>query len=105
MAFTAILRYYASAIEPLLLCIIPSKFRKMQKDHYAMALDKIHRRMASDKLDDFMSPMLDEKINPNFQRMSLSEVESTMALVIIAGWFHQILSFADRDYQQRWSLI
>lgn len=82
MAFAAVTRYYAG-LEPLLLRLIPPSIRKMQTDHYAMALDKIHRRMDSKARDDFMSPMLND--NPNFERMSLPEIESTMALMIIAG--------------------
>lgn len=83
-AFAAVTRYY-TGLEPLLLLLIPPSIRKMQSDHYSLALDKIHRRMKLKSRIDFMTPMLDEDNNPNFEKMSLSEIESTMALMIIAG--------------------
>ncbi|RYP20418.1 hypothetical protein DL765_002794 [Monosporascus sp. GIB2] len=76
-------RYYAG-LELLLLRLVPASIRKMQSDHYATALDKIHRRMAvSTERHDFMSPMLEN--NPNFERMGRPEIVSTMSLLIIAG--------------------
>jgi cytochrome P450 len=83
MALAAATRYYAG-LESLLLQLVPASIRKMQSDHYATALDKIHRRIASaTKREDFMSAMLEN--NPNFERMSLPEIESTMSLLLIAG--------------------
>jgi cytochrome P450 len=82
MAWAACTRYYAG-LEPLLLRIIPARIRKMQDDHYALALDKVHRRMASQSREDFMKPMLEN--NPGFEKMSQPEVESSMAILILAG--------------------
>lgn len=61
---------------------MPSHIRKIQSDHYAMALEKIHRRMEVPRRDDFMSTFLEN--NPNFEKMSIPEIESTMA-ILIAG--------------------
>ncbi|CAJ2506593.1 Uu.00g077790.m01.CDS01 [Anthostomella pinea] len=82
MAFAAVTRYYAG-LEPLLLFLRPPSIRKMQDDHYEMALEKIHRRMAGSDRDDFMSPML--KNNPDFDRMTVPEIESSTAILILAG--------------------
>ena len=83
MTLAAATRYYPW-LEFLLLKLIPPGIKKMQKDHYQVALDKIHRRMNLEKeRDDFMTPVL--KNNPNFERMSLEEIESTFSLLIVAG--------------------
>lgn len=64
--------------------LVPASIRKMQQDHYATALDKIHRRMdLVTARDDFMTPMLEN--NPNFEKMSIPEIESTTALLLVAG--------------------
>ncbi|KAI1387309.1 cytochrome P450 [Hypoxylon trugodes] len=78
----AITRYYAG-LETLLMHFIPSSLRKKQTDHYAMGLERIHRRMASSHRDDFMAPMLEN--NPDFERMSVSEIESTMPIIVLAA--------------------
>jgi hypothetical protein len=83
MTFAAAARFYPF-FELVLLTLLPAKFRKMQKDHYQVALDKIHRRMNLEKQrDDLMTPVLNN--NPNFQNMSLEEIESTFSLLIVAG--------------------
>ncbi|KAL9118644.1 MAG: hypothetical protein Q9187_004808 [Circinaria calcarea] len=83
MALAAATRYYVG-LEPLLIRLIPASIRKIQRDHYATALDKIHRRMnLAPERDDFMTPML--KNNPNFEKMSIPEIESTTALLLLAG--------------------
>ncbi|PSR97189.1 cytochrome P450 [Coniella lustricola] len=83
MAFAAMTRYYYG-VESFLQCLIPPGIRRMQREHYAIAHDKITRRMAAnDDKDDFVRPLL--RGNPNFEKMSLPEVESTMAIMIIAG--------------------
>jgi cytochrome P450 len=84
MALAASTRYYAG-LEPLLIWLLPAKLRKIQQDHYATALEKIHRRMSiSTTRADFMSSMLGDD-NLNFERMSLAEVESTTSLLLLAG--------------------
>lgn len=83
MALVAATRYYIG-LEPLLIRLVPASIRKIQRDHYATALDKIHRRMdLATERDDFMTPML--KNNPNFETMSIPEIESTTALLLLAG--------------------
>ncbi|TVY78561.1 Versicolorin B desaturase [Lachnellula suecica] len=83
MTLAAATRYYPS-LETGLLQFLPAKIKKMQRDHYQVALDKIHRRMNLEKeRDDFMTPVLKE--NPNFEKMSLEEIESTFSLLIVAG--------------------
>ncbi|KAK3934390.1 cytochrome P450 [Diplogelasinospora grovesii] len=85
MALAAATRYQPG-LEPFLLRLVPASIRKMQSDHYALAVSKIHGRMAAKaRREDFISPMLDPQINPGFRKMSLPEVESTMSLLLIAG--------------------
>ena len=56
----------------------------MGKDHYATALEKIDRRMnLATQRNDFMTPLLEN--NEDFDKMSRAEIESTMALLLIAG--------------------
>lgn len=84
MALAAATRYYIG-LEPFLIRLLPPRIRKMQSDHYATALGKIHRRMnRSTAREDFMTPMLNSN-NPNFTKMSLEEIESTTALLLVAG--------------------
>ena len=84
MALAAATRYYAG-LESFLIWMLPTSIRKIQRDHYATALDKIHRRMdRTTARDDFMTPMLDEN-NPNFEKMSVPEIESTTSLLLLAG--------------------
>ena len=83
MALVAATRYYAG-LESFLMRLVPATIRKMQRDHYAIALDKIHRRMdLATEREDFMTPML--KKNPNFEKMSIPEIESTTAMLLLAG--------------------
>ncbi|KAF7913291.1 hypothetical protein BELL_0892g00020 [Botrytis elliptica] len=61
------------------------RIRRMQIDDYPTTLDKINRRIErKTALEAFMTPMLDDN-NPSFQKMTLAEVESTTALLLIAG--------------------
>lgn len=83
MALAAATRYYIG-LESLLIWLLPTSIRNLQREHYAAALDKIHRRMDLETArDDFMTPML--KNNPNFKKMSIPEIESTTALLLLAG--------------------
>jgi cytochrome P450 len=83
MAFLALTRFYWG-LEPLLLRLVPASLRRMQQDHYNIALEKIHRRMNLEmERPDLMSPVL--KANQNFEHMSRDEFESTFAMLIIAG--------------------
>ena len=83
MVFAATTRYY-SGLEYVLLQLVPASLKKMGEDHYATALEKIHRRMnLATQRDDFMTPLLED--NQEFEKMSLPEIESTMALLLVAG--------------------
>ncbi|MCJ1439449.1 hypothetical protein MMC27_008843 [Xylographa pallens] len=83
MALAAATRYYPG-LESLLIWLVPASIRKIQHEHYATALDKIYRRMGlTTERDDFMTPMIEN--NPKFERMSIPEIESTTALLLIAG--------------------
>ena len=83
MTFLAATRFYPF-LELVLLKILPSSIKKMQEDHYQVALDKIHRRLnLKEEREDLMTPVL--KNNIKFEKMSLEEVESTFSLLIIAG--------------------
>ncbi|MCJ1473373.1 hypothetical protein MMC13_002024 [Lambiella insularis] len=76
-------RYYP-LLESVLLMLVPRSLMKKQQDHYSLAVTRIHRRMNldTDRLD-FMTPVLKE--NKGFGRMSLQEIESTYALLILVG--------------------
>ncbi|MCJ1405111.1 hypothetical protein MMC11_008337 [Xylographa trunciseda] len=83
MTLLAATRFYP-LLHHTLLTLVPPSIRRMQRAHYAVALDKIHRRMNLEKpRADFMTPVLAH--NPNYSRMSLEEIESTFALLIVAG--------------------
>ena len=83
MTLAAATRYFP-LLEALLLKLIPPSIRKLQRDHYQITLDKTHRRMNYEKhRDDFMTPVMHD--NPNYERMSLEEIESTFSLLIVAG--------------------
>jgi cytochrome P450 len=81
MVMFAATRYYP-LLEKTLMALVPASMRKMQDDHYAIAQEKIQRRMNSEVFrDDFMTPVLAD----NFSNMSRDEVESTYQMLIIAG--------------------
>ena len=83
MTLAAATRYYPF-IEFLFVRLIPKRIKEMQQDHYQLALDKVHRRLNLEmKRDDFMTPVI--QFNQDFKRVSLSEIESTFAMFIVAG--------------------
>lgn len=58
----------------------------MQKDHYNIAREKIHRRMNLEKQrSDFMTSVISPSRNPHLSKMTLEEIESTFSILIIAG--------------------
>lgn len=85
MAIAAATRYYLPpGVERLIIWMLPTRLQNIQRDHYATALDKIHRRIERKTAPaDFMTPMLNQ--DPSFEKMSLSEIESTTALLLLAG--------------------
>ncbi|KAF2871082.1 isotrichodermin C-15 hydroxylase [Massariosphaeria phaeospora] len=85
MVMLAATRFYP-LLEKTLMALIPPSLRKMQDDHYQIAAKKISRRMNFEKTrNDFMTPVLDPKTNPDFENISRDEVESTYQILIIAG--------------------
>jgi hypothetical protein len=59
MVMLAATRFYP-LLETVLMALISTSMRKMQKDHYEIAQKKISRRMNSEKSrDDFLSPVLE----------------------------------------------
>ncbi|KAF2967339.1 hypothetical protein GQX73_g6274 [Xylaria multiplex] len=81
-AFAATTRYYYG-LETLLMQLIPRSILKMQDDHFAFAKARVDQRMILSQRDDFMTPMLED--NPNFEKISIPEIQSTMAVLILAG--------------------
>lgn len=76
-------RYYP-LVEAVLLTLIPPSLKKKQQDHYNLAVTKIHRRMNLEtKRYDLMTPVL--KRNKDYHKMSIQEIESTYALLILVG--------------------
>ncbi|KAK4163687.1 cytochrome P450 [Cladorrhinum sp. PSN259] len=88
MTFSIGTRYYPW-VERLLLLLIPPSLKKQQVDHFRFTVDKLHQRVAdkSDKAGqiDFVGPMIDEKTNPGYTKMSMAEIESSISNVILAG--------------------
>ncbi|KJZ71038.1 hypothetical protein HIM_09565 [Hirsutella minnesotensis 3608] len=83
MVYAASTRFYpwiASFTEKL----IPKSVMDLQRQHTEFANAKINRRLnLQTNRPDFMTPFL--KHNPGFKHMSKEEIESTFALIIVAG--------------------
>ncbi|TGO62839.1 hypothetical protein BELL_1102g00030 [Botrytis elliptica] len=86
MALAAVTQYFPG-LDSLILKLLPASTRKMQEDHFAYAAEKIHRRLQRPESaeGDFMTVMLDPKNNPEFSKMSMPEIESTTALLLLGG--------------------
>ncbi|KAF7954467.1 hypothetical protein EAE96_005588 [Botrytis aclada] len=86
MALAAVTQYFP-VLDSLILKLLPVSTRKMQEDHFAYAAEKIHRRLQRPESaqGDFMTVMLDPKNNPSFSKMSMPEIESTTALLLLGG--------------------
>ncbi|KAF7898488.1 hypothetical protein EAF00_004934 [Botryotinia globosa] len=86
MALAAVTQYFPG-LDSLVLKLLPASTRKMQEDHFAYAAEKIHRRLQRPESaeGDFMTVMLDPKNNPDFSKMSMPEIESTTALLLLGG--------------------
>ena len=83
MIYAAATRFYPS-IEWLFYKLLPKSVMEMQRQHTAFANDRIHRRLSLEKdRPDFMTPFM--KDNADFRHMSLGEIESTFAIIIVAG--------------------
>ena len=75
---------YWPPLEKFLTKMMPASIVKSQQDHFQLAVDKMNRRMNLEKeRDDFVSHVM--KRNKDFKEMSLEEMQTTFAMLIIAG--------------------
>ena len=83
MVFVAATRFYP-LLHNVLMWMIPKSVLEAQKNHTRFANERINRRLniETDRAD-LLAPFI--KSNPNFQNMSLGEIESTFAVIIVAG--------------------
>lgn len=85
MALAGVMQYFPS-LESLIFKLLPARIRKMQAGHFSNAAEKIHRLQRPEAaVGDFMTVMLDQKNNPNFSKMSMPEIESSVALMLLGG--------------------
>ena len=83
MVFAAATRFYP-AVEWLFRMSLPKSVMELQRKHTEFVNERIHRRLDL-KTDrpDFLTPFM--KDNVNYDNMSLGEIESTFAIIIVAG--------------------
>lgn len=83
MVFAAAARYYP-AVEWLFMMALSRSVMELQRKYTDFVNERINRRLNL-KADrpDFLTPVM--KDNPNFENMSLGEIESTFAVILIAG--------------------
>ena len=83
MVYAAATRYYPS-IEWLLMKSLPKSVMELQQKHTEYVNEKVRKRLNL-KTDrpDFLTPFLKE--NVNLDQMSIGEIESTFAILLIAG--------------------
>lgn len=75
---------YWPFLEVVLFKLLPKRIVQAQHDHFQLAVDKINRRMNLEKdREDFISHVM--KRNEDFKEMSLEEIQTTFAILIIAG--------------------
>ncbi|KAL8949002.1 MAG: hypothetical protein Q9222_004858 [Ikaeria aurantiellina] len=83
MAYMAATRYYPS-LEWLVLKMLPKKVMEMQRKHTELVHEKVERRLKLDtERPDFLTPFMRD--NVGFENMSIGEIESTFAILIVAG--------------------
>ena len=83
MAFAAATRFYP-AVEWLFRIFLPKSVMELQRKHTEFVNEIINRRinLKTDR-PDFLTPFM--KDNVNYENMSLAEIESTFAVIIVAG--------------------
>ena len=83
MVFAAATRFYP-AVEWLFRMSLPKSVMELQRKHTEFVNERINRRLKL-KTDrpDFLTPFM--KDNVNYENMSLGEIESTFAIIIVAG--------------------
>jgi cytochrome P450 len=83
MAFLAATRYFP-LMESFLKLLIPRSVMHKQREHFALAKERVHRRMNAEKQrNDFMGPII--AANGNGQYISIEEIEASFNILIIAG--------------------
>lgn len=82
MVFAAATRFYP-AVEWLFKMSLPKNVMELQRKHTEFVNERINRRLNL-KTDrpDFLTPFM--KDNVNYENMSLGEIESTFAIIIVA---------------------
>ena len=81
--FATMTRYYP-AVEAIGMRLLPQRLLDQQRDHYQLAVDKIHRRLNLEtQRNDFATPVIRD--NKDLKIMSMEEIESTLNVIIIAG--------------------
>lgn len=82
--YIGLLRLYVSvSIDRLLMKCAPKNAVKTSEDHYAWAVEKVHRRLNKDtQREDFMSHILNHNDKDG---MSISEIENNTNVLIVAG--------------------
>ena len=71
-------------IDYVVMKFTPRSLVKMQQDHFQLAVEKVHRRLNLEtRRDDFMTPIVNN--NTDFKSMSLPEIQSTFAILMVAG--------------------
>ncbi|KAI9782988.1 MAG: hypothetical protein M1816_001648 [Peltula sp. TS41687] len=84
-ALAVTLRYYSSLYQ-LLMWYIPAKTLNAAQQNYQWGVEKIHHRLnLKTEREDFMHRILLRNKEEQSKGMSLSEIESTMNVVIVAG--------------------
>ena len=83
MVFAAATRFYPSA-EYIFFALLPRSIIQRQKRHTEFANERVNRRLnlEADR-PDFISPIM--KDNPDFKNMSLEEIQSNAAILMVAG--------------------
>ena len=81
-AFVAAVRFYP-LLDSLLMKCLPESVMKIQRDHYQLAVDKVHRRL---NLETTRKDFMTEVIAHNDEKgMGISEIEATFNVLIFAG--------------------
>ena len=83
MVFAAAARFY-SAAEWLFITSLSKSVMELQRKHIEFVNERINRRLnlKTDR-SDFLTPFM--KDNVNYENMSLGEIESTFAIILVAG--------------------
>lgn len=83
MTLTAMMRHYPT-LEMMLMKMLPQSLLETQKRHFQFVKERVHRRMNLEtRREDFMTALTTH--NKDMQVMSMTEIESTLNAIIIAG--------------------